>query len=300
MKTEKEIRNKNLQRVDQNEIGRIYSRMLENPELFMHRPIVVWRSYFKDGILFTKLQEINSDHNKNRNREEREYLRLKPLKLDSLNEIDPENTLTSSFHKGVVLYVEIPERGYHNPAALDSNFGSKISEMLRKIKEFYSVPIILHLPFIESPEILEGTESEQYIYHPDYEEWKRTETRYTNPLINLLIGFLDCFKNEDGIEYSWYWYYHKTAELTNESYSDASGCDFPTCWMEGIHKLWRFLHPPMAQIPKDYKPRKDILISQMPINKFQSFFNEGISKDLIEAFRNYTIEQHDRREDPLI
>ena len=53
-------------RVDQKEIGRFYKEMLENPEAYAERPVVIWKSYFQDGIMFPILHHVNLEHNQDR------------------------------------------------------------------------------------------------------------------------------------------------------------------------------------------------------------------------------------------
>ena len=283
--------NLTLPSVDQKEIGRFYKDLLEKPEVYAERPVVIWKSYFEDGILFPILHRVSLDHNKVRKREEREILSLKCLHLQLLKNKNVKDFFNPDSHKGCVLYVEIPEDSFQNPESFDFNSASLISDWLKKIMETAKVPVILHLPFIEHPEAFQGMDVNQYIYHPDFEEWKRREINSNNPLVNLLIGFLDSSASILERDYRWYWYFHRSPdrkpEADNQDLHNGTGCDFPSCWMEGVHKLRRFIHLPMAQIPKNYKPCKDIRISEIPIETFKSFFDKGISEDLIQVFRDY-------------
>ena len=290
-----------LQSVDQKEIGRFYKDLLENPEAYAERPVVIWKSYFQDGILFPILHHINLEHYKERKRDDWKILGLKCLHLQSLNTKDLNDSFNPGRHKGCVAYVDIPDDKFQDPEPFDFNPLSLIFDWLKKITKTAKVPVILHLPFIEHPEAFQGMDVNQYIYHPDFEEWKRREINSNNPLVNLLIGFLDSSASILERDYRWYGYFHRSPdrkpESDNQDLQKGTGCDFPSCWMEGVHKLRRFIHLPMAQIPKNYKPRKDIRISEMSTEKFKSFFSDGISDDLIEKFRNYLIEHHDRWED---
>lgn len=291
-----------LPRIDQNEIGKIYKKILETRELYVEKPIVIWRSYFKDGILYPKLQEIREAHNKNRKKEEKEYFRIIGLEVKAFKDKDFEVSLNPEKYKACVIYIDIPQEELQNPHPFDTDLGKFISEWLKKIRATLKVPMILHLPYIEHPDTLEGIEVRQYIFNPNYEEWKKSELNPNYVFDILLLGFLDSFKSHQEKDYSWYWYFHRSPDWKPEWYiqtlHEGTGCNFPSCWSDGLHNLRWNIYLPMAQIPKNYKPRKDILISEMSTEKFKSFFADGISYDLIEKFRNYLIEHHDRWEDP--
>ena len=279
--------------VDQKEIGRLYKDLLEKREVYVERPMVIWKSYFQDGILFPILHRVNLEHNKDRKKEDRKILGLKCLHLEPQKDKEVIDIFNPSNHKGCVLYVDIPEDSFQNPEPLDADFSSLVFQWLKKITETAKVPVILHLPFIEYPEAFEGLDVTLYVYHPDFEEWKRTESKSKNPMVNRLIGFLDSAGSKQEKDYRWYWYFHRSPdrkpEADNQDLHTGTGCDFPSCWMNGVHKLWRYLYPPMAQIPKNLKPRKNIRISEIPLDTFKSFFNKGISDDLIQSFRDYLI-----------
>ena len=279
-----------MKRIDQNEIGKIYKKLLETRELYVEKPIVIWSSYFKDGILYPKLEEINQAYNKDRKKEEKEYFRVKGLEVKALKDKNFEVSLNQEKHKACLFYIEIPEKELQNPQPFDADLGIFISEWLKKITATSKVPVILHLPYIEHADTFAGIETTQYVYNPDYEEWKKSEMENNNIFVNLLFGFLDTFKDIDDNDYSWNWYFHRNPTDGDEGVD----CDFPCCWLDGLYNLRRYLYLPMAQISKNYKPREDILISEMSLEKFKSFFKDGISDDLIEKFRNYLIEHHNR------
>lgn len=283
--------NLTLPNVDQNEIGSLYKNLLENPKVYTERPMVIWRSYFEDRILFPILHYVNIEHNKGRKKEDWEILGLKCLHLQYLKDKDLNDFFNHDRHKGYILYVDIPQDGFQNSEPFDFNSISLISDWLKKFTETAKVPVILHLPFIEHPEAFEDMDVNQYVYHPDYEEWKRGEINSNNPLVNLLIGFLDSSASILERDYRWYWYFHRSLHrkpgADHQDLHNGTGCDFPSCWMGGVNKLWRYIHLPMAQIPKNYTTPKDIRISDIPIDTFKSFFNKGISDDLIQAFRDY-------------
>lgn len=274
--------------IDQKEIGRYYKNLLENPELNVDQPLVIWRAYFHDGILLRELHDVNSEYNEERNKDDKDFFRIKPIHLNSLNEVYLEDFINHDIHKAIICYVDLTEDELKNPEPLDPCKGPLIAGLLKKITKDMKLPLILHLPFIEHPKAFDWKGMRQYVYRPNYEEWKHTETRHGNPLINLLVDYIDRAKRREEKDYRWYWYFHRCPDWKPEFYfqtfHEGRGCDFPSCWMEGLHKLWRYIHLPMAQTPKNQKPKEDKKLSEIAVEKFKSFFEKGLSDDLVEEF----------------
>ena len=300
----------NLIKVNQHDIKAMLEERILNPKKYADRPLLIWRCYFEDGIqdnVFFNIDPQIRDRMHKQFRERKERYKQPPreedvaltrkvfIELDNLNEnrfffSDKELNLNRVY----CFILKFPDKDYINAISYEEYSGLINTDWLMKEQEWLNAPIVVYLPFIEQTKAFKGYD--QCVFIPDFDEWKEENSKYQNPLIKHLICFLETYKNEQERNYRWYWYFQRLQEEKNssdlKSHFKGSGCDFPSCWMEGIGNLRRHYILPMAQIPKNYIPPKPIKISEIPVEDFKAFFKEGISEDVVEDFRNYLIENN--------
>ena len=303
----------NLRTVNELDIKTMLEERILHPKEYVDKPLLIWRGYFEDGIqdnVFVNIDPQIRDRMRKQFREFRErkerykqpprekYVALTRkvlIELDNLNENrfffpDKEYNLNRVY----CFILKFPDKDYINAISYEEYSGLINTDWLMKEQEWLNDPIVVYLPFIEQPKAFKGYD--QCVFIPDFDEWKEENSKYQNPLLKHLIDFLESSESEEVRNYRWYWYFQRLQreECSTDLKSNfkGRGCDFPSCWIEGIWNLRRRFNIPMAQIPKNYIPPKPVKISEIPVDKFKAFFNVGISEDVVEDFRNYLIEHN--------
>lgn len=292
----------NLIKLNQHDVKIMLQDRILNPTKYLNKPLLLWRANFNDGILrqvffnfdphVAALFKHQSDKQQN-GKEEAALPRWVPVKLDSLN-----NNIFSlpvkDLNRVYCFILELSDINLISPPTYGEYSDFINSDWLIRIQEMVKAPIVVFLPFIEQPRAFK--EYCQYIFTPDFGEWKETLAASRRSLIRHLVGFLESSVSENERDYRWYWFFQKQKDGSGSSGSSSlsrkTGCDFPSCWDLGINNLIRRYTPPMAQIPKDYIPKKPVRISEIATSEFKNFFNKGISEDVIEDFRNYLIKHN--------
>ena len=299
--------------VNQRDVKAMLEERILNPKKYIDKPMLIWRGYFEDGIQDEVFFNFNPYIKERINKQNQQFL--------SSNDYDPinvgkddvaiprwvtlkwDNLRDNSFYlpdKGsnpyrvFCFFFDLPEEDLVNPPLYNEYSDIINKEWLVREQEGLKAPIVLYLPFVERPQAFEGYD--QYVFSPDFDEWKEKLSDSKNELTKHLVGFLERSKNVEERQYRWYWYFQRQKRNENspelKSRFEGSGCDFPSCWMEGLYNLRRHFILPMAQIPKNYIPPKPVKIAEIPADEFKAFFKEGISEDLIDDFRNYLIEHN--------
>lgn len=292
----------NLIKVNQHDVKIMLEERIKNPKKYVDKPLLIWRCNFDDDIqrnvFFNFEPSIQSRIKQQLDNPQKgegtmapiKWKFLKPDKLKDDRFFRPDKKL--DLNRVFCFILIIPFHKLSTPPTYDTYSDYINIDWLLKEQEELNAPVVVYLPFIEQPEAFKGYD--QCVFTPDFYEWKDPLSKIKNPLIKHLIDFLERYKNEEERDYRWYWYFQRqknggsSADL--KCRFDGNGCDFPSCWIEGIGNLRRRFIPPMAQIPKNYIRPKAIEISEIPEVEFKAFFNEGISEDVIEEFRNYLIE----------
>lgn len=285
-----------LPNIDQNHIIALYKERFDNPEIYAERPLIIWRSIINDDMDLS--HRIISECNKDKKKDDYRFLALRKLYIDHLKEngLGVSHTINPKIHKVCSVYFDLVDIDIETNHSISFETYSSLikKDWLKRLNEEIGAPIILHLPFMENPGAFEDIS--QYIYKPDFDEWKEGLAEYQNPLLKHLIGFLESSESEEKRNYRWYWYFQRqmngNSSSNLKSHLEGTGCDFPSCWMEGIGDLRKHFILPMAQIPKNYIPPKPTKISEIPMEDFKVFFKKGISEDVVEDFRNYLIEHN--------
>lgn len=283
----------NLIKIDQHDVKIMLQDRILNPKDYIDKPILLWRGNFDDGILWgvsfrfdphvrTLIKNGGDDV---------ACPKWVQLKLDSLNASGfslPERDSNRTFY-----YIfSLPDQNLATPPTYEEYSDFINTDWLIRVQERTKSPIVVFLPFIEQPDAFKGYS--QYVFTPDYNQWKETQAGCKRQLIKCLVGFLDSSVSEEERNYRWFQYFQRQKAGMDGSDLNCqfrgSGCDFPSCWDDGIDSLIRRYHLPMSQIPKGYIPRKPVKVSEISASEFKAFFNKGISEDVIKDFRTYLVE----------
>ena len=282
-----------LTNIDQSHFIEIYKERFENQGSYADKPLIIWRSFLNDDVELN-FDEIISELTEGKKREDYNYPALRKLYIDHLkdNSLGVSHAINPHIHKICVVYFDISDMEINHPISFEEFSNLITKDWLKRLNDEIRVPIILHLPFIEQPEAFKGYD--QYVFEPDFEEWKEELSEYKEPLIKHLIEFLESSTSEEERNYRWCWYFERQRDGKSspdlKCHFEGNGCDFPSCWIDGIWNLRGHFNIPMAQIPKNYIPPKPVKISEIPVDEFKAFFNEGVSEDVVEDFRKYLIE----------
>lgn len=305
-----ELYERNLTKVNQHDIKAMLEERILNPKKYVDKPLLIWRGYFEDGIqekVFFNIDPQIRDRMHKQFRERKERQKQPPreddvaltkkvfIELDNLNEnrfFFPDKGLI--FNRVFCFILEFPDKDHIDAISYEEYSGLINTDWLMREQEVLNAPIVVYLPFLEEPEAFKGYD--QYVFIPDFDEWKEENSKYQNPLIGHLISFLESYENEEERNYRWYWYFQRLQKeecsTDLKSHFEGKGCDFPSCWRDGIWNLRSRFNIPMAQIPKNYIPPKPVKISEIPVDEFKTFFNKGISEDVVEDFRKYLIDHN--------
>ena len=288
----------NLIKVNQHDIKALLEERVLNPKKYADRPLLIWRSYFEDDIqrkvffdfeprikeLIHKQQQYFLNSNDGRihmGKDEVAIPRWITLNLYNLRDnayFLPDKG--SNTNRVFCFFFDFPEEDLVKPPLYKKYSDIINSDWLIREKEFLNSPLVVYLPFLEEPEAFKGYD--QCVFTPDFEQWKENFSDIQVPLIKHLIWFLESSKSKEERNYRWYWYFQRlqTEECSTDLKSNfkGSGCDFPSCWIEGIWNLRGHFILPMAQIPKNYIPPKPTKISEIPMEEFKAFFKEVFQK----------------------
>lgn len=189
-----------LNTISQTEIKELLRKRLDQPSLYADRPLLLWRSYYFDGIQENLVREAVREHNRNLPKED---------------------------WKGAVVN---PQRA--NKERMGLCIVDTMEDYASTISNFRGIPTIVY-GITASPDnsISDDFENaEQYIFEPDFEYWaSRLSSRGGRQ--GMLVEFIRDTVDKKGIAYRWYNYYN------NEDISHRSGCDFPSAWLDGLSKL---------------------------------------------------------------
>lgn len=251
----------NLIKITQQDVKIMLQERILNPTKYIDKPLLIWRGNFADGILrrvfFNFEPHVAALFKCQSDKQEAALPRWVLMKLDRLNN---KFFLSEKDSNRVLCFMlTLPDQNRLSPLTYEQYSDFINTDWLNRLQNRVKAPIVVYLPFIERPEAFEGYD--QYVFTPDFDDWKESFSG-SNQLINHLVGFLDSSEKEEERDYRWFWYFQRQKE--GQSSSDLrTGCDFPSCWEDGIGTLIRRYNLPMAQIPKGYIPRK-------PTKTFQS------------------------------
>lgn len=221
----------------------------------MGKPLIVWRSYYYDGIQDRLVREVLKERNSGLPKEE---------------------------WKGVLVNPKTARKERLAFIAVDT-----LVDYDRTIANFDRIPFVVYaaMPSLEDSILTDFPNAEQCVFIPDYEEWAEWfAARAKNDIFLLdFIGHGAAGKVE-GNPYRWYNYFNSGCRrrlLENGVKPDENtGSDFPSCWQLALSRLRMAMK--MARVKKLCDVKEDI---------FNLVFPPGISHDLATEFRKYVLEK---------
>lgn len=265
--------------IDQKGLRAKLEQRLANPSEYIDRPLLIWRSDFRDGVTERVVHNTFHDYNRERPREPHKWFAATLLGDDTQVSHDflQKNIIKPGKESLVGLYVLEPMLIYadykRNPGLLNK-FHDVINHRhwgdIRMLPDVPSVAFMsIDEDWFETPDAYPA--AEQYLFDPDFEQWAGTWPAKNDMLVDFLRGGGD----KAGIAYRWYNYFN------NQKGEEHRGCDYPSFWMAGLVKL---------KAEKKWKRLEKF--SDIDSEDFKLAFPTGISADLIEGFRKYLLKHN--------
>lgn len=194
-----------LKTIDQAGIRPLLRERLDNPSMFIGKPLILWRSYISDGVNDLLLRDVFREFNKGRGRDDRIgfWINPKNVKKEKL---------------GICV--------------IDTS-----GDYSRAWEKYCDVPMVVY-GYVDAPDesVLEDfPDAEQYLFAPDYKQWADLESSTKDH--RLVIDFINGTCDRDSVTCRWYNYFNNDIR----DLSHRKGCDFPACWLEGLSRLRMYL-----------------------------------------------------------
>ena len=272
-----------LKTISQSGIRSLLKERLEHPEKYVDKPLIIWRSDFRDGIQDRLLRNVLHDYNEGKRKDEQKWF------ISSL--LGDENQTRHDFSvnhiiepgKKHLLGIYIIEPVFA-PVDYNDNAYEKYIDIINNrksgdIKMIAGVPVVAYMchnyDWFETPEVY--PDAEQYVFEPDFEEWAQSlpeNKRFLADFIRKSTTPNSTPLTNEELEYRWYNYFN-----TNH-HEIRKGCDYPECWLEGLKKLR--MEKKLSRLDR---------FSEIDVQKFILAFS-GISFDLAKEFREYLIKNN--------
>ena len=191
----------NLIKVNQHDLKAMLEERILNPKSYADKPLLIWRSYFEDGIqdnVFFNIDPQIRDRMHKQFRERKERYKQPPreedvaltrkvfIELDNLNEnrfFFPDKGL--NLNKVFCFILEFPDHNQVNTISYEKYSNLINTDWLSRELKWLNAPIVVYLPFIEQPETFKGYD--QCVFTPDFDEWKEENSKYPTLLRKHLI-----------------------------------------------------------------------------------------------------------------
>ena len=243
---------KNLKTIDQSGIASLVAERMNNPAQYVERPLVIWRSHYRDGVLEGLLCDVARAYNENKPR--------KGKRMFWVIDVDDENKSSDYFSNPVVL-------GFYVVQPASARSASFVREKMREIGEKFGVPVICFMP-CDATDVFPSVE--QYLFEPDFEQWA---ARYA--IHSEIMDFIRGDGDKAGITYRWY------NAFSTDNPAGSKGCSMPEYWLDGRARL--------GFIRRIVRAARLCDISE---EDFRKAFSEGISDDLVADFREYIMKKN--------
>lgn len=190
----------NLETIDQRGVADALAKRMAYPAQYMARPLVVWRSDFRDGVQEGVVHEVVKAHNRNNPQEEQRWFWI----MDVTDENEPLCHYPNTSRLG--FYVVLPATAH--PDSID--------RAIRKIG--FGVPLVFFMP---GEPVKLSPIFEQYVFDPDFEPWATHYARHRE-----IMDFIRSGGDKTGIAYRWY------NRFRADDGESTRGVDMPIVWLE--------------------------------------------------------------------
>lgn len=203
----------NFKKINQTELKTLLIHRLESPEKFVKEPLILWKSYFNDGIILRVLDEVFAGYNKlsadNKKHYHLAYLNVPTgVKYDlSVETIIDENQDSGTRVKKNGLLVVTKDWVTNEP--LDPVEADILHSVVND-RAYENIKVMDNLPIFavfDNPERVGSPDSfcsgEQYVFDPDFDEWANWAVS-NNKVDQSAIDFIKRKSSEYGIYSLWY------------------------------------------------------------------------------------------------
>lgn len=225
--------------ISQTGIKELLRERLEQPLAYADRPLLIWRSYFFDGVQEQLVREVIKEHNE---------------------------SLPKAEWKGALVNPKRANKDRMGLCVIDT-----MEDYATTINNFRGIPMIVYgiTPVADSSISEDFKNAEQYVFEPDFEDWASKHSARGGRQA-MLVKFLRDTTDGKGVDYRWYNYYN------NADISHRTGCDFPSAWLEGLSRLstlQKIMHSAkLADVPEeDFYRFLHIRISDDLIREFREY-----------------------------
>ena len=277
-----------LKTIDQTGIKNLIAERIKNPELYVNKPLVIWRADIADGIQERILEEAFDEWNKGKTTEERKWFRTTMLGMgtpqvynlteDTIVRDDVNGSLYGAYRFGLLVIDPMFVHGDYmsNPESLKMYHSIINNRKWGDIEILAGVPIVSFMPYtydwFQTPDAYPA--AEQYVFKPDFEEWADWFVHKKGAPV-WFIDFIRGNGSEDDIAYRWYNCFVNRDNGINTKESGDNGCCYPNKWKEMLIRLKMGLEEEGVERISELSDFIDIDVIA------------GISSDIKEEFKQY-------------
>jgi hypothetical protein len=267
---------RNVKPINQNQLKILIKDRLDRPELYENRPLIIWRSDFRDGIIQRVVNEAFSQFNISKPDDERKWYSDLMLAEDTppsgygFSEpqlIEDDGTYLLGMYVLETIFAEM-DYNYEGVNGLNKYYSFINDRRWGKFPLRNCVPTVVFMCYnyewFETPE--KYPLAEQYLFAPDFDEWVKS----CKKLSDVVIDFIKGNGNRDEIIYRWYNYFNCY------DFNNRNGCDFPVNWIDAVNSLRLY-----AKSNKRVKPY------EIDEDYFKGAFSGHFSQDIIDEFYLY-------------
>lgn len=241
----------NLSEISQAEVKELLQKRLLTPEDYIGKSLILWRSYYFDGIQERLMREAVKERNLGLPKEE---------------------------WRGVLVNPKSARKERLASVVIDT-----LADYEKTLANFEGLPMVVYaaMPVPNDSISADFPNAEQYVFSPDYKEWAQWFAA-KGKKDSFLIDFIEkgASGNVEDITYRWYNFFNAgcTRRLMNGGAKppENTGCDYPSCWQLFLSRLHMAMK--MARVKKLCEVKEDV---------FKLVCPPGISSDLAADFRNY-------------
>lgn len=259
--------------IDQKDIKKLLKERLAEPEKYLDKALIIWRSNIDDGIQMRILEEACREYNQDKPLDQKKWFAISPWKDLAItfrrDNIVTEDDGVCKLGLAVIDPVGAALEFKTNPDSLKQfiavlNNPSSLGES--------AVPVVAYMAYhndwFETPDLYPN--SEQYVFTPDFEEWAEW-AEGPGKFPRQIIDFIKGDGEKDGIIYRWYNFFNVDPSVL----SGRPGCNFPKHW----NRIRKELNLELKS--NELKSIEDL--TQEQLNEIVKL-NSGISDDVKNDF----------------
>ena len=278
----------NIKTIDQSGIKNLIAERIKNPEQYVNKPLIIWRSNFDDGIQARILEEAFDAWNEGKTTEERKWYRKTTLGLntpqtynlteDTIIRDDVDGSRYGTYQFGLLVIDPLFVFGDYNlnPDSLKMYHSIINNRKWGDTEILAGVPVVSFMLYtydwFQTPDAYPA--AEQYVFKPDFDEWADWFVHNVGAP-TWFIDFIRGNGSEEDIAYRWYNYFVNKDNGINTKESGDNGCCYPKKWKEILIRLELGLEEKGVEKLSELSDFTEIDVLA------------GISRDIKEEFKQY-------------